>query len=210
MNYTEIFEEVRETTNRYDIDTKVRAAIRETTLRAHLSDFYFRDRVEAQIQWPTDETLVDVNVLSYLPRFRQINYARYWNPSDGALGNMLKWIDPRDVLDDYNYEKKERYYIAGDVLKLKFIYPTRGVQVGYFCTPIVHPYTTYQSWIAEQFPDIIIRGAVALIYNQTGKQEEAKAINQEVGFEIDPGRSPTKGLTLLQQLQASNLIEVAR
>ena len=210
MTYDEIFAEVKMLCKRGDVDDKIAAAIRMTALRAHRTDFYWRDRVEAQLQWATQQTLVEINVLTWLPRFRAANYARYWDPINGALGLMLTQIDPRAVLDEYNYEKLDRYYMAGDVLKVRFEYPTRGVQIGYFVSPVVTPGPTFQSWIGVQFPDIIIQGALAYLYNQTGKQEEARMINRMVGFEEDPGRNMAKGPTLLEQLKQFALEEGAR
>jgi hypothetical protein len=208
MNFNEIFDEVKLITNRYDIDDKIRAAIRGITLYAHRTDYYWRDRIEAQLTFTQDDTLVAVNVVTSLPRFRAIDYVRYWQPATGILGLMLDKVAPRDVLDDYNYEKLDRYYMAGDLLKLKFSMATRGVQIGYFASPAVFPYASYSSWIAHQFPDLIIQGAVAQIYNQTGKQEEAASINKWLG--ILPGADPRGGPTLLAQLKQWALEEDAR
>jgi hypothetical protein len=210
MTFTEILAEVQLLSKRGDIDDKIRAAIRMVTLRAHRLDYFYRDFIEAQLQWPTEQTLIDINVQTYLSRYRAIRYVRYWDPVTFAYGNMLDVVDARDVLDDHNYEKQNRWYMAGDILKVKCQYPTRGLQVGYYCSPVVYPYAQYSSWIATHFPDIIIQGALAQVFNETGKQEEARAINQLVGFEVDPGRSATRGPTLVEQLRQFALEEIAR
>jgi len=211
MTYAEILAEVILLTKRGDMADKIAAAIRTVTLRAHRLDYFWRDRIESQLQWAADQTIVDINVVTWLPRFRAINYARYWDPATSALGLLLDKIDPRDVLDEYNYEKLNRYYMAGDVLKIKFETPSRGIQVGYYCSPVVHPAASYSSWIADQFPDIIIQGAVAMIFNTMGKQEEARSVNAMVGFDIVPQpNSAQKGPTLVEQLRAYALEEDAR
>lgn len=211
MTYAEILDEVRLLCRRADIDDKIAAAIRTTTLRAHRLDFFPRDRLEAQITWTVASQLVAVPIATYLTRYRAVDYMRYYNPDTAALGNLLEKIDPRDVLDEYNYEKLDKYYQAGSTLKIRFEYPTKGIQLGYFSSPLVHPAASFVSWIADELPDLLIQGALAQIYNQTGKQEEARSINQMVGFEVDAaGRSATKGQTLVEQLRQFALEESAR
>lgn len=212
MTFDEIVTEVRLWTKRGDIDDKIKSAIREVTLRAHRLDYFWRDRIEAQVGWVAPQAIVDLNVVSVLTRFRAVDYVRYWEPSTKALGNFLDYVNPRDLMDDYNYEKSNRYYMAGDVLKLKFDIPSAGAQIGYFCNPVVYPYTSYASWIADQFPDLIIKGATAAVFNTTGKQEEARALNIQVGFDADPNpnRSAMKGASLVEQLRQFALEESAR
>lgn len=210
MTYDEIFDEVKLLSKRGDVDDKIAICIRTVTQRAHRLDYFWRDRIEAQISWTTQATLVDLNVVTYLQRFRAVDYIRYWNPSDGILGNMLEYISPRDVMDQYNYEKLDRYYMAGDLLKLRFEYPTYGVQVGYFFDPVVYPAANYASWIAQDMPDLIIQGALAMLFNMTGKQEEARALNAMVGFEANPGNNINKGPTMVEQLRQLALEEQAR
>lgn len=208
MTYNEIFDEVKTASKRGDIDAKITAAIRAMTLYAHRTDFYWRDRIEAELSFTTASTLFEIPLLTVLPRFRQVNYLRYWDPITKAEGPMLKVIDPSTVLDEYNHQKTDRYYAAGDILKVKCSYFTTGLQIGYFANPVVSPAILYTSWIADQFPDFIIQGALAMIYNQTGKQEEARMLNKWVGI-ID-GYDPRNGPTLLTQLKQYALEEVAR
>lgn len=210
MTYAEILAEVRLLSKRGDIDDKIAAAIRTVAQRCHRLDYFWRDRVEAQLSWATQATIVDINVMLWLPRFRAVDYIRYWNPSDGVLGNFLDKIDPRNVMDDFNYEKLNRFYMAGDILKLKFEYPTYGAQIGYYYDPVLYPAAAFSSWIADKFPDIIIKGALAQVYNWTGKQEEARVLNAMVGFETNPGANINKGPTMVEQLKQWALEEDAR
>jgi len=209
MTYAEILAEVKLLSKRGDIDDKIAAAIRVAATRAHRLDYFWRDRVEVQLAWTTDATLVDINIINWLPRYRATDYIRYWDPSTLVLGGMLDQLDPRNVLDDYNYEKVDRYYNAGDVIKLKFQWPTKGVQVAYYADPVLTP-TSFGSWIADKFPDIIIQGALAQVYNWTGKQEEARVVNAMVGFETNPGNNVNKGPTLVEALKQYALEENAR
>ncbi|TXH43990.1 MAG: hypothetical protein E6Q97_33345 [Desulfurellales bacterium] len=210
MNYSEIFDEVKMLSKRQDVDDKIATCIRLAAMRAHRLMYFPRDRVEVQLSWGSQATLVDVNILTWLPRYRAVDYMRYWEPTTGVLGNELTFVDPRDVMDEYNYEKTNRWYQAGDVLKLKFTYPSYGVQIGYYCDPILTPTTAFTSWIADKFPDIIVQGALAYLFNMTGKQEEARALNAMVGFETNPGANINKGPTLVEQLKQYALEEQAR
>jgi hypothetical protein len=210
MTYQEIFDEVKLLSKRFDIDDKIAIAIRMATLRLHRTDFYYRDLIEAQVYWTAADTIVDLNVVTWLYNYRSVQYVRYWDPDTLLLGKMLDPIDPRDVLDEYNYERLDRWYNAGDVLKMRFSVPTRGAQIGYFSSPIVHPTTQYNSWIAVDMPDIIIQSALAYLFNMTGKQEEARAINIMVGLEAPPSGRAQQGPTMLEQLKQFALEGQAR
>lgn len=207
MTYSELLAEIKLLSKRGDIDDKIAIALRMTTLRVHRSDLFWRDLVEANASF-SSSNVVTIDVSTSLTRFRQINYVQYLDTTTGAVGTMLDEVDPSDVLDDYNYFKTDRWYLSGNNLNINFAYATSGARLGYWQNPDVSA-SGYNSWIANELPDILVQGSLAYLFNLTGKQEEARSINRMVGLEVDPANR-AQGQTLLDQLKGSNIRGTSR
>lgn len=202
MTYAELIAEIKLLSKRGDIDDKIAIALRMTTLRAHRSDFFWRDLVEATATF-SSANVVTIDVATSLTRFRQLSYIQYYDVANSSVGTMLEEVDPSNIFDDYNYQKTDAWYLAGNNLNINFRWPTAAARIGYWQNPDV-AVATYNSWIKDQLPDILIQGSLAYLFNTMGKQEEARALNRLVGFEPDPSnRMP--GMTLLDQLKATNI-----
>lgn len=202
MTYADLLAEIKLLSRRGDIDDKIAIALRMTTLRAHRADYFWKDLQEANALF-SSANVVTIDTSAAFTRFRQLSYVQYYDPISTALGPMLDEIDPAAVLDDYNYFKTNKFYLAGTNLQINFLYVASGARIGYWQNPDVTS-ASYNSWIANDLPDILVQGSLAYIYNMTGKQEEAKAINRMCGFEPDPtNRAP--GATLMDQLRGANL-----
>lgn len=202
MTYAELLAEIELLSKRSDIDDKIAIALRMTTLRVHQSDYFWRDLVEATVTFAESQE-VTIDVSTQFTRFRQMDHIRYMDATSGALGSFLEPVAPSDLVDEYNYIREDRYYLAGTNLNMRFMYATAAAKVGYWQNPDVAA-ATYNSWVKDQMPDILIQGSLAYLFNMMGKQEEAKAINRMVGLEVDPtNRFP--GMTMLEQLKASNI-----
>ncbi len=199
MTYAELLAEIKLLSKRGDIDDKIAVALRATTLRCHRLDFFWRDRLEANLTFAYSNEM-SVDIAANFTRFRQMEYLRYMDPTNGSLGSFLDPIEPRNMLDDYNYFKEDTYFLAGTSLHARFQYATSGARVGYWSNPDVSA-GTYNSWIKDELPDILVQGSLAMVYNSLGKQEEAKSISRMVGLDPDPSnRLP--GMTLADQLRA--------
>lgn len=202
MTYAELLAEIKLLSKRGDIDDKIAVALRLTTLRCHRIDYFWRDRAEVDLTFSLG-TEVTVDIATNFTRFRQMEYMRYLDTSNGALGSFLKPVEPSQILDDYNYFTEDAYFLAGTNLNARFLYATSGARVGYWQSPDVAA-ATYNSWIARELPDILIQGSLGYLFNMMGKQEEARAVNRLVGLDPDPAnRLP--GMTLKDQLLAIGL-----
>lgn len=200
--YADLITDIRAGVKRGDIDDKIARALRLITIRAHNTDYYWRDLAEANMLFVAD-TNVMLDTSAQLTRFRQVNYLRYYDPDSDMVGPFLDAIAPQNLLDEYSYYKVDCFYMAGVNLTIRFQYATSGARIGYFQNPDVEP-ATYNSWIKDTMPDLLVEGSIAYIYNTTGKQEEARALNRMIGFEPDPAnRAP--GNTMVDQLRAANL-----
>lgn len=199
MTYADLFAEIKLLSKRGDVDDKIAIYLRQTTMRAHRLDLFWRDIVEVNLTFASSQS-VTLDVSSQLTRFRQIDYLRYYDPLTGNLGTFLKMIAPSEILDDYNFYREDVWYMAGTNMQIRFLTVTAGARLAYFQNPDVNP-LTYNSWIMDELPDLLVQGTLAALYNGTGKQEEARAINKLVGFDPDPAnRAP--GMTLCDQLRA--------
>jgi hypothetical protein len=199
MTYAELLAEIKLLSKRSDIDDKIAIALRMTTLRAHRLDLFWRDLAEANLSFPQD-TQMTLNTSTQLTRFRQVSYLQYYDLNTDTFGPFLDPIDPSDQVDEHNYYKEDRYYMAGVNLQARFQYATSGARIGYWQNPDVAA-DSYNSWIKDELPDLLVQGSLAYLFNMMGKQEEAKALNRLVGFEPDPtNRFP--GMTLVDQLRA--------
>lgn len=207
MTYAELLAEIKLLSKRSDIDDKIAVALRITTLRCHRLDYFWRDRLEADVIF-AESTEVAIDISTNFTRFRQMEYMRYLDVSSGALGSFLDPIEPRNILDDYNYFQEDVYFLSGDSLNARFRFATSGARVGYWTNPDVAA-ATYNSWIKDELPDILVQGSLAYLYNMMGKQEEARMINRMVGLDPDPSnRLP--GMTLADQLRAIGIRQDAQ
>lgn len=202
MTYAELIAEIKLLSKRGDIDDKIAVALRLTTLRCHRLDFFWRDRAEVDLTFAAANE-VSIDISTEFTRFRQMEYMRYLDNTNGALGSFLTPIEPVNMLDEYNYFKEDVYFLAGTNLNARFLYSTNGARVGYWQSPDV-AVATYNSWIATELPDILIQGSLAYLFNMMGKQEEARALSIMVGLDPVPNnRLP--GMTLADQLRAIGL-----
>lgn len=202
MTYAELLADIKTLSKRGDIDDIIALALRMTTRRCHAADYFWRDHAEVDALFgPTSVASIDISNVVNFPFFRQINYVQYLDPTSGALGLMLEEIQPANVFDNDNAYKVNCWYLSGTNLNINFQYQTSGARIGYWKNPDVAA-ATYNSWIADVLPDILVQGSLAYIYNTTGKQEEARSLNQLVGFDVNP-RAGT--VTLLDQLKGSNI-----
>lgn len=199
MTYADLIAEIKLLSRRADMDDKIAIALRMTTLRAHRLDYFWKDLVEATLTFPL-ASVVTVDTATTLTRFRQVNYLQYYDSTTGAVGSMLEEVGPSDIIDTYGYQKSDVWYLAGTNLQINFAYASTAARIGYWQNPDVSA-ASYNSWIKDDLPDLLIQGSLAYLYNMTGKQEEARSINRMVGFEVDPAnRAP--GMTLVDQLRA--------
>lgn len=202
MTYADLIAEIKLLSKRFDIDDKIAIALRMTTLRAHRTDYYWRDLQEVNVNF-ADSQEVTIDIVANFTRFRQVSYVRYMNADTGALGQYLEEADAANLLDNEMYYKDNVWYLAGTNLQVRAAISMNALRVGYWQNPDVTA-GSYNSWIKDELPDLLVQGSLAYLYNMSGKQEEARALNRMVGFEPDPAnRAP--GMTLVDQLRAIGL-----
>jgi len=177
MNLAEMSTEVIALTRRPDLATLITANLKAATLKAHNSDYYYKDIFEASIQFPTSEILQTFNYTGTFPRWRALKYLRKVDPTTFvAIGPEYTVITPEQIFDAYGLEKPNVVYVAGLTLQIKSLAASQIFAVGFYQYPLITPDASYSSWIANEFPWAIIYDCAATVFKTTGNQEQEAAM----------------------------------
>lgn len=171
MNYSDIIDEVVAWTKRPDLSAKTASAVRTATMFAHRSDNYWRD-LNSDILVPISAAEGIILLDSYLPRFREIASIE---PEDN--GTLFPGLVPRDVddlFDEYSTRRKNWFLGTRQGIRYNTAILTPNLQISYYMDPDTNP-TTYDSWIADIYPDVIIKWATGLMFRTIGNSDESKA-----------------------------------
>lgn len=167
MNFSEICNEVVTITKRPDLVAETELAVRKATLKMHQLEHFPLDKVEVtKVLSPASNRFA--LSLEAFPRFRGIQYIRDY--TDDRLGKFFTQIEPDDVLDMYNVEKQDTWYLAGNQLKFSAYAPVNKLIILYSTLPPV-TLSEYGSWIAERVPYAIIDEAACTIFKMIGYEE---------------------------------------
>lgn len=165
-------------TNRPDLVGETLLAVRNATLKAHNSDYFYKDLFETGIQF---DFLNVQQVLEYkqlIPRWRSLKYIRTYNVdtsgTGGTSGDFLNVISPEDILDSYSINRENVCYVAGTQVNIR----TREARQYFLLGCYVHPDVTpddFCSWIAIEQPAAIIYAAAATVFKTIGYDEQNAA-----------------------------------
>lgn len=164
-------------TKRPDLVADTALAVRIATLKAHQSDFYPKDIFETGISWDTPAYIQSITYRTLIPRWRAFKYLRKY--ADSLPGAFLKMLTPEQVLDDYSLNKDDIVYLAGEQLEIRSSTQDSNMILGCYINPITSE-ADFNSWIALDHPYAIVYEAARSIFKQTGWDEQAASIKQEV------------------------------
>jgi hypothetical protein len=176
MTLTELQNEVYTLTNRPDLVAQTLAAVRAATLKAHHSDFFFKDLVETGVVFSTSEYLQQLEYRTIFPLWRAIKYLRK-SDSTGTEGPIFTILTPEDVLDSYKIDKTDVLYMAGATVQIKSSTEFQYAMIGYYKQPDI-AVSTYDSWIALDHPYAIIYEAAATVLKMIGKDSGFTSYSQ--------------------------------
>ena len=176
MTLAELIAEVYTLTNRPDRVAETLAAVRSATLKAHQSDYYFKDLFEVGISFSTAEFVQNFDYRTAIPLWRALKYLRKYDVVSGVgvEGIELDIIVPENVFDEYKIEKTDVCYGAGAYIQIKSSTKQQLYLVGCYLNPNIGT-TTYSSWVALDHPYYIIFDAAATVFKAIGKDDEASA-----------------------------------
>lgn len=171
MTHDEILAEIYLYTKRSDLEARTRSALRTATLFAHRTDNYWRDLSDG-VLIPISASEGNISLQDYLPRFRSLNSIY---PVDGEQrGRDLEQRDADDLLDDYHSKRRHWFYGHATGIRYNTELLLPNLRVSYWRDPDINP-STYDSWIARNYPDVIIHWASSLVMRSVGHREEAEA-----------------------------------
>lgn len=179
--YSDLVANVITITNRPDLVDLTKLAVRHATLKAHKLDFFPKDLYETGIQWQTTAYIQSLEYRTLVPRWRAFKYLRKYDfsTSPGTPGELFKVITPELILDDYNFQKDNVCYLAGESLEIRSNTLDSYMLLGCYRHPDTTE-TSFDSWIALDQPFAIIYEAARAVFKQTGYDEQAQEMQAEV------------------------------
>lgn len=171
MTLNELIQEVYTLTGRPDRVNETASAVRAATLKAHQSDYFWKDILECQVSFTVSDYIQQMDYRSIFTLFRSAKYLRKYDPSTNTAGKFLTYLEPEQVLDSYKVAKNDIFYLAGDFIQIK----TAELQKDFLFGCYQNPDTTvsgYKSWIAVDHPYAIIYDAAATVFKSIGKDDE--------------------------------------
>jgi len=176
-------------TKRPDLVSETLVAIKQATLRAHLSDFYKKDLYELTITpltsvSSTDNRYVIDTSVSPFVRFRKLMYAREtpnsnpssysWDNQNSTPWQVLQYqlIEVDSIFDNYDRMLSNTVYEAGNSINIRTSHVATSVDIGYYRLPDIST-GTYSSWIADLYPFVIENEAAASVFKMIGKDAES-------------------------------------
>ena len=208
MTLTDLQNEVYIITGRPDLVNETLSGIRSATLKAHQSDYYWKDLYEVGVQFDTAAFQQQLDYRSIIPNWRSLKYMRKWtNPANvtvgpggdylttGTTSDPNSWFDgnnlnmrreleivlPENVFDDYNLIKKNICYVAGAYININSATSEQYYLLGCYVNPNI-TVSGYSSWVALDHPYYIIFDAAGAVFKAIGKDDEA-AMYRKIGEE---------------------------
>lgn len=179
MTLTEIITATYEITNRPDLVAKTLSAIQSATLKAHHSDYYYKDVYEAEVDFITASYEPDFEYRTFVPRWRAAKYFRKYDHGTAVPGVFFTKIVPENALDSYRQAETDVWYGGGEIIHLKSSTEIRYMLMGCYRHPDI-TVDDFDSWIALDHPYAIVYGAAQSVFRIIGKTEESRAMKEEV------------------------------
>lgn len=215
MQLTDLQTAVYNITNRPDLVNETWTAIQAATLKAHQSDYYYKDLYETGLSFPTADYSQSLQYRSLVPLYRSLKYLRkfptsaeqqlyanltvqsmfavYSNPVNGVptydgtntATADIKIIELENFRDYFHMAKQDVCYLAGQNIQIWMHQQIQNFLFGCYVNPQVGTQQSYSSWIALDCPFAIIYEAAAQVFKMIGKDEEAAAYRTIVPEQIE-------------------------
>lgn len=162
-------------TRRPEVPAITQAAIRTATLRAHHTDFFYRDLAPGNLSYTplSGAQFYDIpDITTMLPKLRSLQTLKGLETATITPVEKLEYRELQDLYDSDNYLRPSVYTLIGDTLR---IYPqlhTGLLGVSYYKNPVTTD-AGYSSWIANEYPDDLAMWAAAIVFARTGFAEMA-------------------------------------
>lgn len=163
-------------TNRPDLADETALALRTATVNCHLSDAYARDVQVSSIQLPSPVYVTTLNIATLFPKLRGLSLIQAmdvnYTPIAVTPDSRMEIIELSDVYDSYGALRNNIAYIAGNQINIRCLINSYGFFVTWFNLPEVKR-DTYNSWIANIYPDAILYWAASIVLDTNGNEAKA-------------------------------------
>lgn len=174
--FAELVADVKILTNRPDLDSETKLAVKAATLKAHHTDFYPKDLYEVGIQWSPIAYQQSLDYRTLIPRWRAFKFLRKYNATPG---DFIEILLPEQVVDGYGVDREDICYLAGEQLEIRSSTEDTYMLLSCYMHPIIEE-NTYSSWVALDHPYAIVYEATSKIFKMTGWDEQATQMQREV------------------------------
>lgn len=179
--FAELLTDVYTLTNRPDLASETKLAVRAATLKAHHSDYYYKDLKEIGVSFLSSETLQRLDYKDIEPLYRSLKYLRKCE-LDGTPAEFLELITTEQTLDSYSVHREDVCYVAGLEIKIRSLDARQYYLMGCYVHPKVLE-ANYDSWIADEYPLAIIYEAAATVFKTIGFDEQVAVYKKLVADE---------------------------
>lgn len=183
MTLNELIAEVYTITNRPDLVAQTLTAVRSATLKLHQSDYYYKDLRESGVSFLTPEYTQQIEYRTLFSKWRALKYIRKTNSSGQEQGKFLDIIVPENVLDNYNINRNDVCYVAGEVIQIRSSTQVQYTIVGRYDNPDI-TVAGYNSWIAFDHPYAIAFEAASTVFKMIGDTDQFSAYTQLAALQL--------------------------
>lgn len=174
--------EVVAITKRPDLDTMTESAVRAATLKAHQSDYFYKDLLETGIAFAASDYFQSLEYKTLIPRYRSLKYTRKYDNVNQEAGQFFDVVVPEQVLDGYGINREDILYVAGETIQFRSSTQFQYILFGCY----IHPNITalgYNSWISDEHPWAIVYEAALRIFKSIAFDEEVSMYQKMVAEE---------------------------
>jgi len=193
-DFEELCAHVATMTNRPELASQITLEVQNATSRAHLIDFWLRDRHEKVVTFDQNASAFQMDMSIELERFRKFVYIKPFDPATGlpiTIGEKetLEEVSPDKLFTAVRGMKTDCFYMAGNMCNIKTSVLCYAFLVGWYKYPPI-AIGKYSSWIAEMMPFVIEEEAAGKILCKTGMVEEGnKLLNKLMVIEGREGEN---------------------
>jgi len=181
MSYATLISSVYDLTKRPDLVAETALGVKSAVLQLHSMDYFSKDLYETGISFTTSDYIQSLDYKTLLPRWRAIKYIRKYNAVGLAAGRELKAISIEKVLDSYNIERTDIFYLAGSVYQIKSSTQEQYFLLGAYLFPNTDP-VNWSSWIADEYPTAVVFKAASIVHRAVGQEELANSMEKQAGI----------------------------
>lgn len=157
--------------------------IKNALLKAHTKDYWLKDIYETNFQFGTAAINYTLEPKTLIPLYRSMKYLTIIDPITEDVVRELKPLPVESWLDSYGYIKDYVWYVAGTNVQIR----CSGQETIFGLGVYLYPDTTLAtpSWIADEFPFVILYEAARTMFRLIGFDEQAASAERLVKEAMD-------------------------